>query len=331
MTISAARAHLGASRAAALLIAVMGVLGVLSPGLLLPLAVALLLGLPHGAVDHVVAAQRIGGRRGWAVGTIGYGAAALVTLWLAGAAPQIVWPAFLLLSAWHFGTGEADATRQPGRRGFASDDLTHAAGTGSLVVGGLMVAGAEQLRPLAVTVTPRIAFLLDPALVRGVAILTGVLVAAAIAHALVAGRPDRILDLGLLLVLFLAAPPLWAFAAYFGLWHAPRHIARLLADEEPFASTPANRRLRRFARTAAVPTGIAVAAMLGLAAASTQLDTVEVTAVALRVTAAVTFPHALLVTWMDLSGPAGPTDVGRGADDLVDHAHAPRPLQPTGG
>jgi beta-carotene 15,15'-dioxygenase len=64
---------------------------------------------------------------------------------------------------------------------------------------------------------------------------------------LIARRFDNVIDLGLLLGLSLIAPPLVAFAFYFGFWHAFRHTGRLTLElESSQASFAAGNQLKAF-------------------------------------------------------------------------------------
>ncbi|MBJ7529413.1 MAG: hypothetical protein JHD04_07825, partial [Nocardioides sp.] len=79
----------------------------------LVLAVAgagLLLGLPHGAVDHLVAARLA--RRPWPVVALAYAAVAAVSWVLLATAGPVALVAVLLLSVVHFGLGELEVVRE---------------------------------------------------------------------------------------------------------------------------------------------------------------------------------------------------------------------------
>ncbi|MEE8600078.1 Brp/Blh family beta-carotene 15,15'-dioxygenase [Euzebya tangerina] len=266
---------------------------------LLPLSVALIAGLPHGAVDHVLLARRIGGWLGIGVGTLCYALLAIGVFVAAGLFPGIVWPAFLLISAWHFGTADR-VSLSAGRR---RPSRLHGAAAGLIPIAGLMVFGASELRPLAAELSPDLVFLLQPPVVATVGWSTTVVLAAAVVVESMARRYHAVVDLLLVGALFVVAPPVWAFAVYFGLWHAPRHIARMLTEEPPYRIVwlehGAAASFRRFVRDAIPPTLIAVGA-LGLALrVAPSWSPVDLAALALQVTAAVTFPHVLAVSYLD--------------------------------
>lgn len=291
-----------ASVAAATLTAAAGLTGALPDLALVPLAIALAVGLPHGAVDHVVLMRRLGGLRGMAIGTVGYLAAAVATFWVADAAPVVTWSAFLLLSAWHFGTADREYLALAGER----PSLLFALAAGAVPVGGFMIRGADVLLPLAEGLDPRVGVLLAPSVVSTVALVVVALTVAALANETVGGRYAAAAELALLGALFLTAPPLWAFGIYFGLWHALRHVARMVTEESPWADVLDGRgrgaALRRFAFDAALPTIGAVSAGVALVVIGRDMTTVAVTALALQVTAAVTFPHAATVAFLDRRG-----------------------------
>lgn len=81
---------------------------------------------------------------------------------------------------------------------------------------------------------------------------------------------------------------------YFALWHAPRHIARLvLLDPVPASS--------RFARDAAPLTGLPLALLVALylAVPAGEGDAGSLLAVYLVLISALTLPHAVWVSYMD--------------------------------
>jgi Brp/Blh family beta-carotene 15,15'-monooxygenase len=216
-------------------------------GLALPVAVVgALLGVPHGAVDHLVPgwwaatqstgtplsgdrATRPAGRRRlirFGVGYVAVAGLALAALLLAPT-PSLVLA--LLLSALHFGRGEvvtcAERAGRPTPSPWAGWPQTIAHGW--VTVGLLLWARPELSDPYVRPLSPWVA---DAARqTRGPALVM-VAVAVAVGSAALARR-RQFLDageLGLLTLMFAVAPPLAAFGLYFGCWHAVRHTGRLL-------------------------------------------------------------------------------------------------------
>lgn len=276
-----------------------GAAGWLGGEVLAPLAIALLVGLPHGAVDHLVLIRRLAGRRGWLVGLPLYAGVAAVTFLLADVLPLVVWGGFLLVSAWHFGTADRQYLASIGPQ----PSVLFALAAGVVPVGGLMVMDPDAIRPLATALHPMVSGLLDPGPVVTVAVGVSLLVTAALAVEVRAHRWHAVQDLGALVLVFLLAPSLWAFGIYFGLWHAVRHVTRMLTEEDPWVGVLRRQgggtALLRFARDASAPTMTAGVAMVLGWWLSTGTDPVALTAVALKVTAAITIPHALTVGWLD--------------------------------
>ncbi|PSQ42806.1 beta-carotene 15,15'-monooxygenase [Halobacteriales archaeon SW_7_68_16] len=286
-----------------------------------PLVVSgLLFGMPHGAVDHLAVA-RVSGRPFWPVPAIAvaivYGVLGGLYLaaWFVIPLPAAV--LFVVLTWLHWGQGDVY--------------LLDALGDGypGSSVGRVLALVVRGAMPMAV---PLVAFpaeyqavvtdfvglfdagaaveaLFAPdvrlALAAGLVVLTGLSI---LAGWLAAGgdvaRLDA-LELGLLWVLFLSVPPVLAVGLYFCLWHALRHVARLaLVDDRGRAALTAGRpvdALRSFARDAAPLTVVSlgfVAALYPLVP-ETPETTAEAVALYLVVVAALTLPHALIVSYMD--------------------------------
>lgn len=96
-------------------------------------------------------------------------------------------------------------------------------------------------------------------------------------------------------------PPLLAFAAYFGAWHAARHVARLLSADPANAGALAaghlGRPLARFARQAFLPTvaSVTVLGLLWWGAGGAE----GFVAAHLGLIAALTMPHVAVVAALD--------------------------------
>ncbi len=258
-----------------------------------PLVAGLLLGLPHGAVDHLVPAHRLGWRLPrTALFALGYAVVAVLA-WLAfRAAPVPALLVFVALSVWHFGTGEAAfADLRAGRpvRRHATASLV----LGSLVLLVPLARGAHEAAPVLAAVVPGGGGTVPAAVVTVVLAVVAPAGAALAVERLLAGRWLEAAEVAVLLALVLLAPPFAASGVWFGCRHSVRHVARVVADDpgdDPDA-------LRRFAVAAALPTAavLAVGALLWSAGDGWT----GLVATALPLLAALTLPHALVVAWLD--------------------------------
>jgi Brp/Blh family beta-carotene 15,15'-monooxygenase len=256
------------------------------------LVAGLVVGLPHGAVDHVLLGARLGRsvRRRVAL-TGGYAVLAVLAYLLFRAFPAPGLAAFVILSLWHFGSGEtavADLRSGPVRR-----RVPAALVFGSVV---LLVPLARPSAEAAAVVAAILPGHPDGRALLPSAVVPAVVVAAALLGAalLVRGRRLEALELAVLLAVALVLPPPVALGVYFGAWHSVRHVGRLLA-EDPLRGS--RRPLRTLARAAALPTAAALGALLLLRAAVDDGDGFVVAL--LPVLAALTVPHTVVVTWLD--------------------------------
>ena len=180
----------------------------------------LLLGMPHGAFDVVIARQLVvvADLKGWALFWLGYAglSAAVVALWLV--APSIFLCAFLIVSAWHFG-GDPEAGVSWLRRVLYG---------GAMIVLPALLHGAELRRLLGLVAGPASAAFVMPVL----GLLAGPWLAATVLACALQARTARLAacESAALAVLALVAPPLAAFSVYFCAMHSPRHILRTLAN-----------------------------------------------------------------------------------------------------
>lgn len=263
-------------------------------------------GVPHGAVDHLVATRLTRGRplALVAVAYAGVAAVAWALMTWAGPIPLLV---VVALSAMHFGLGELEVTRQV--TGWRPDRLPSIAiviaGSGTLTLP--LARSSDQFRAVATAVSPDLAALIDAAPIR-IGLVAAWVVAAAIAGtaALWSGRPAIVVDIALIGALGLIAPPLVAFAVWFGGWHALRHSARMMTVEPGCAALLAagQRRaaVRRLVKLAALPSiaALSAVAVLGWFTLSAP-DPTTIVAEVLRLLLALTVPHMLVVAWLDRS------------------------------
>ncbi|CAN2185338.1 blh_monoox, beta-carotene 15,15'-monooxygenase, Brp/Blh family [Candidatus Nanopelagicaceae bacterium] len=189
--------------------------------------IALAIGIPHGAVDHLVALPKSAPWK-MALFVVLYVAIALAAIW--AILQWNVWGfiAVVIMSATHFGIGDS---------AFISE-LNHLKGNASSKLPVWAYAPAAGLLPV---VIPLVNSRSTQALTKVNAELINwhhgytseiqiavAAIATLSAMALISRKRYRdLLDLALLAALASVAPPLVAFAVYFGCWHAMRHTARL--------------------------------------------------------------------------------------------------------
>lgn len=291
----------------------------------LPLLVSVLvLGLPHGAVDHLVlprARDEPVTRRSLA--TIG-----LLYLVIGGAyaaiwvlAPAVAFVLFILLTLFHWGQGDV----------YALIELTgvdYLEGPGSRVLALLVRGGLPMLVPL-VAFPEQYAFvagtlvgLFDPAATAAlepvfqsrvrlaVGIGFGLIVVATLGRGLVRTGPTKpwLIDAGEtigLVALFALVPPVLAIGLYFCFWHSIRHILRTMLVDDRATSALSRGSLaeggHRFARDAAPLTGGAIVVLAGVAllVPQTTATVPDVAALYLVTIAILTLPHVVVVTGLD--------------------------------
>lgn len=282
--------------------------------LALPIAVTgALIGIPHGAVDHLVpwwwasqtgpAPRRRPGPMRLTAFVLAYAASAALAFAASLVIPTATYVAFLLLSALHFGRGEAVTTAERAGRAVPGpgEEWATTLASGLIVIGLLLWARphdtAELLRP----VSPWLAGAVVGSAAVGL-VAVGLSVVSAVAVQL---RRRRFLDaseLVLLTVAFAVAPPLAAFGLWFGMWHAVRHTGRLLdlaRTDRGAAVTSVDwwHAVRRLMVAGALPTVVALGAVAVLLAVR---DVAGLQA-EIGVLLALTFPHAAVVGALDRS------------------------------
>lgn len=280
----------------------------------LPLAGGLLIGLPHGAVDHLVPAWLLGRplrARSMAALLFAYVAAAAASFAALSLAPVPAGLAFLVVSVLHFGSGDVSyRSWREGREPRATPVTVLAAGAPPILLP--LALHPATVRGLLEAIAPGLGWLLAPAPRAALLVLT--LGSAAIASSAMLRRGDRraAAETAAVVALFCLVAPLPAFGAYFGFWHAARHIARLMATDprnrEDLAAGMLNRPLWRYARAAALPTLASLGVLVALWRAAAGPEGFAATQLA--VLAALTMPHVAVVSWLERARLAGPGKVG---------------------
>jgi len=293
-----------------------GLPAITGPVALIVAGLGFLAGVPHGAADHVMAARLSGGRSLWLIGVV-YAVVAAVAWALLkwGGLPALI--AVVALSAVHFGLGELEVERK--LTGWRPRGVTATAiaiaGCGALLLP--LARSGDQLNGVAAAISPDLAVLIGG---RSFEIsLAGIWIVAAvvaISASLRSGHRQVAFDVVLVGALGMLAPPLLAFALWFGGWHAIRHCARMLTVEPGCADLVTVGRHRaavlRLIRLAALPSIAALTTVVALGWITvTAADPTVVVAEILRLLLALTVPHMVVVWWLDrASGPQAITDGG---------------------
>lgn len=260
----------------------------------------LVIGIPHGAIDHVMASELYGLESGWRHQLLFYGgylALMLVValLWLIS--PVLGMALFLVISIYHF--GEADM------QDFLVDGVGRGEEWAASLARGTLIIGLIVFSDLATTVPvmasamrlsePMLAGLFpDPAV--PVAVLAGVYVvtmALLVARGSM-GRPLALTADSLLLMAMLwITGPLIGFALYFALWHSLGHVREM---QHFFALRGKPMSLQAFYKRAAPFTLVSVAGLLILALLWTAYEAhAEFLALMFVLISVLTLPHMVIV------------------------------------
>ena len=188
--------------------------------------IALAIGIPHGALDHLVTLPRTSSAT-MAVFIIVYVAVAIAAVVALLTWSVIGFIGVVVMSAVHFGIGDAAFISEIDRRSVDQKPFQkylYAAAAGTLPV--VIPLVNEKSNSALEKVNPQ---LLDwhQGLNNDLMLWTMVLTAIVLLRLVQKRRDGEAIDLVLLYLLAVTAPPLVAFAVYFGCWHALRHTARL--------------------------------------------------------------------------------------------------------
>ena len=302
----------------------------------LPLLLSVvLLGLPHGALDHLVPtrlgwpwAQRL---RPVLLYNLAYAALSALLLLAWPTLPVLAFWVFLVVSLLHWGQGDLhflEASLGRARAGWWSAPLTVIA-RGSLPILVPLLVFPDWFQRLLTGAASVFGADAPKTLLPGLwsTWLTALLILALTAYLLdtFSSSPRALLELGeagLLLLLFTTVPPPLAIGSYFTLWHSWRHLGRLRALFDPIGvagSAVGTMRIEQFALLFVPITLLALLLLGGLYAwAAPRIHDLErFAALYLALIAALTGPHALLVALMDFksvgsaiapkNAPAAPT------------------------
>ena len=263
--------------------------------------VALAIGIPHGALDHLVTLPKAQPKK-MAIFIVVYVAVAIVAVVGILKFNTVGFIFVLFMSAVHFGIGDAAFINEIDKRTDAPHKLNRwfyipAAGFTPVFIPLVNSASTEALASV------------NPALINWHGGLDSEILLAITAFALISigvmaltKRYRETLDLTMLLLLAHLAPPLIAFAVYFGCWHAMRHTARLtLSLPRSLENLTQGMPRKAFANAVipGLPALVGTFAVAALLALSGRDFTDEFFWMALVVVWALTVPHMAVTAKLD--------------------------------
>lgn len=287
-------------------------------------ASVLVLGLPHGAADHLVPAWLDRRRQEWTsiarvIAVYLVLAAVTFALWIV--APVAAALGFVLLTWFHWGQGDLYIA-------LAVDDSTYLDTRGARVAAVLVRGGLPMTIPVLahpgtldlflastaglVDASALPAGVVDTGPLRAVAVTAFLAVVGAVAvvtrsrcRTAVERRTwarDQ-LEVAVLLGFFATVPPVLALGLYFSLWHALRHFVRLDRIDVIERDRPRSVRERvvTLTRACAPTTAVAIAALVvvALVVPGAQQSGASALGAYLVLISALTVPHVAVVTFMD--------------------------------
>ncbi len=288
----------------------------------------LAIGMAHGAVDHLVPlrAADVPLRRSITVVSVVYAVLGGAVVAAFFRSPVAAFVGFILLTWIHWGQGDVAALVVGGVEHLptTAERVLALVVRGGLPMGVPLIAYpgeyrlvAEWIVGLFVVEAGGAAAAVDPVFSAAarIAVAVGMVTATLLAVALGAVRvrqgADRrgwlrdVGEIGVLWSWFLLATPVFAIGVYFALWHALRHVGRLLLIDDgavrSLSSGSDRDALRRFARDAAPLTlaGFGVVAAVAVVAPAGIVAPGDLLAASLVAIAAMTLPHVVVVAWLD--------------------------------
>lgn len=264
--------------------------------------IALAIGIPHGALDHLVTLPRSSFKK-MALFIILYVAVAVIAVIALLTWNVVGFILVVVMSAVHFGIGDAAFISEIDRRSEEKkrfQKYLYAAAAGTLpvvipLVSDKSTSALEKVNPALIDWHQG----LNNDLLLWVMLIT----AFALLRLVQRRRDGEAIDLVLLYLLAVTAPPLVAFAVYFGCWHAMRHTARLTltlpSSQEAFTKGSAKRAFIRavLPGTPALVGTFVIAALIVLLRGDSLDD--QFLWVSLVVVWALTVPHMAVTARLD--------------------------------
>jgi Brp/Blh family beta-carotene 15,15'-monooxygenase len=263
--------------------------------------IALAIGIPHGALDHLVTLPKAQPRK-MAIFIIIYVAIAVVAVIGILQFNTIGFIIVLFMSAIHFGIGDAAFLNEIDKRSSQKSSLNRylyipAAGFTPVFIPLVNSASTDALAQV------------NPALINWhqgldseILFVVSSFSCVSIVLLALGKRVRESVDLILLLVLALFTPPLIAFAVYFGCWHAMRHTARLTLSLPRTVENLHNGKIGKAFQNAVIPglpALIGTFVVAGGLALSGKDFTDEFFWMALVVVWALTVPHMAVTAQLD--------------------------------
>ena len=263
--------------------------------------IALAIGIPHGALDHLVTLPKAAPLK-MALFIVIYVAVAVVAVIGILQFNTVGFIIVLFMSAIHFGIGDAAFISEIDRRTAPERKLNRwlyipAAGFTPVFIPLVNSASTEALA----SVNPNL-INWHQGLDSQILLLVTSFTVIAIVVMVFTKRYREALDLTLLLLLAHLAPPLIAFAVYFGCWHAMRHTARLTLSLPRSIENLTQGMLRKAFSNAVIPglpALVGTFVVAGIMALSGQDFSDEFFWMALVVVWALTVPHMVVTAKLD--------------------------------
>ena len=188
--------------------------------------IALAIGIPHGAVDHLTLTRRLPGNQLLGLGLV-YLLIAVLAVIAILLAPGIAFMIVIAMTVWHFGTGDVEAMHEiddtAPERGFTWYLHAIAVGSAPVILPLTSPAAVSTLN----AIQPRLAELFTLNVIVVVRVMVLIVIISALLVLIHQERIRATIELALLAALGFFVAPLFAFAIYFTFWHALRHTARL--------------------------------------------------------------------------------------------------------
>ena len=263
--------------------------------------IALAIGIPHGALDHLVTLPKSEPKK-MAIFIVIYVAVAIVAVIGILNFNTVGFILVLFMSAIHFGIGDAAFISEIDRRTHPQRKLHRwfyipAAGFTPVFI---PLVNSESTEALA-SVNPDL-INWHQGLDSQILLLVTSFTVIAIVVMVFTKRYREALDLTLLLLLAHLAPPLIAFAVYFGCWHAMRHTARLTLSLPQSIENLTPGMLRKAFSNAVIPglpALVGTFVVAGIMALSGRDFSDEFFWMALVVVWALTVPHMVVTAKLD--------------------------------